>query len=153
MVNALQERAENLVTLLTSFLIIFTLLSQVIIRFVFNSSLPWYVEATQLGYVWLVFIASSSAFHHKEHVSVSFVIDNLEKKGWKKVRTIPLILSILYLLLLIVTSVEYSLENVGNKTHMLEIPYACYYSAMWVGSILCLLWIWKDWKASRKEVA
>lgn len=59
-------------------------IGNVILRFVFNSPIPWGEEVSLALYVWVVFVGASSAMKRNGHIGIDYFVDRMPQ-GLKKV--------------------------------------------------------------------
>ena len=80
-VRWIDENAEKmLVAGLLAFMVLLIALN-VVMRYVFNASLSWGEELTLWVFVWFIWLATSYAFHKREHIRITFLRDLLSERG------------------------------------------------------------------------
>ncbi|WP_413112341.1 TRAP transporter small permease [Thaumasiovibrio sp. DFM-14] len=85
----------SIAVLLLAFTVI-GILTQVVLRTVFNSPIAWIEEALTYAFIWLVFISASYAWKKKEHIRIDAIFILLSKH-----RKVTLALEIFVSLLMI----------------------------------------------------
>jgi len=88
MFNKISSFSHNLLNIAIAFALAamsLAVLSNVILRYVFNSGLTWSEEISRYLFVWLVFLGAVAALKEKMHLGVDFVVNALPKKLQKVV--------------------------------------------------------------------
>lgn len=126
--------------------IVTTTFAQVLFRYVFQISLAWTEELARYFFMWMASLSIAYAFKTKSHFALTFMIDRLQQKHKKIVFTITKGLMTIFLLVFIWKSFEYTMsvaEQFGPGTGLsMAIPY----SSAFVGGVLMLYYIVRDWK-------
>lgn len=71
------DKAEELVSIAVLLILVLTVLTQVVSRYVFSNSLPWTEELARYQLVVLVFLGSSIAVRKRGHVALDFILTRL----------------------------------------------------------------------------
>lgn len=66
-------------SLFLALMVIFTF-SNIAMRLILRSTLPWFQELTRYLFVWMVFIAASAAIKYKNHIRITFLQTVLKGK-------------------------------------------------------------------------
>jgi TRAP-type C4-dicarboxylate transport system permease small subunit len=122
---------------------------QVLFRYVFHLSLAWSEELARYLFLWLAALASAYAFKTKSHFALRFIVDRLGGKfrGW--VSTFVAFVVSSFLLLFIWKSLEFSISMAGQIAPSTKISMAIPYSSAWVGGILMLFYVLRNWWSDR----
>ncbi|MCD8510754.1 MAG: TRAP transporter small permease [Bacillus sp. (in: Bacteria)] len=135
--NFLEEYIAVSLLIFTSLLVFW----QVVLRFVFNTSLYWGDEVARYLIIWFIFIGSSIAVREKAHATVDLVVTYLSRRLKLIVGIVAYLVSIVFCVLLIRASMG-TIENVmsfGSVTPALGIPMYIPYLAIPVGTSLMLI--------------
>lgn len=137
-INFISSRFEIVFTtiLLAGILIVGTL--QVIMRYVFNSSLSWSEEVMRYAFIWMVYVGGAITARKKGHVKLELFENMLPAKGRKILYYIQNILVIIGLLVLIWAGYDLCMRNLTSMTSALVISRAWAYAAIPAGS-LCMV--------------
>lgn len=138
--NVLNRTEEIvLVTLLaTTVILIFT---QVIMRYVFNSSLSWTEELARYMFIWESWLGISLGARMGKHIRIEILINKLKGNAFIVVMTIADILTLVILGFLIYYGVELTDKVFGlmNKSSALRIPMGFVYLALPVSCTLMVV--------------
>lgn len=80
---------------------------QVVLRYVFNSSLLWGIEATSYLFGWMVLIGISYGIKVGSHIGVDALVNTLPKNGRRVAGVISGLLCIVYAVLMLIGSWNY----------------------------------------------
>ncbi|MGA1862194.1 TRAP transporter small permease [Deferribacter thermophilus] len=117
----------------------------VVLRYVFNSSLVWAGELTSYLFIWSALFGAAYGFKIGLHIGVTAVIQSLKPKIAKVVLTISLIVIFIYLCLLVKWGYDfvifnYELEQVSIDLHLpFWIIYLCVPITMSIAAYQVLL--------------
>ncbi len=124
--------------------------SQVVMRYVFDSSLSWSEEAARYMFIWLIYLGISYAAKHDRHIKVDVLLrigffsrmyPGLFSRDDKKIVTIFAdIVFVLFALTIVYLGYEYTqtLFQRGQKTASLfGLPIWTIYAAIPIGYALC----------------
>src|SRR5699024_6663970 len=109
--------------------------SQVVLRYIFSSSLPWSEEIARYAFIWLIYVGVSYGAKRQKHLSVD-VITMLFNDKCKIIMN--MIANVLFLIFALVIT-YYGIDIVGRITResaALGIPMEYVYLALVVGMIL-----------------
>ncbi|MEZ5844380.1 MAG: TRAP transporter small permease [Hyphomicrobiaceae bacterium] len=112
---------------------------QVVLRYVFNSSLPWPEEASRYAMIWVTMLAGSLLVRDEQLISVDF-FDRYWPQGWLRYRNafFRLLLAVM-LGVLFWNGLDQAMFNAFRQTATLEISWFWPYLAIPVGAALMLL--------------
>ena len=96
------------VLLLFMFLIV---VISVFFRLVLNISAPWYLELTQICFIFLVFIGSAACMKDESHIKITLLVDRLNEGTKKIFRIIGRLLMITFLVIFVIGSYKNMLFN------------------------------------------
>lgn len=110
----------------------------VVLRYVFNSSIEWSEEFTRYGVVWITFIGSSVCIYKGAHLGIDSFIVYLENKGLKFHKLIINFVALAFSLLFLFFSLKITLQvyHSGQVSPNLGIPMVYVYAAMPIGGAL-----------------
>jgi C4-dicarboxylate transporter, DctQ subunit len=119
--------------------IIFFGASQVVMRYVFNSSLSWSEEAIRYLFICVFFVAASMGMRTDEHVSIDVLTARLPR-GLQRILYLATRGLVAFLLVvLIVVGIQYCRITVDSYSPAMEIPFALVYASIPLGSALMLV--------------
>lgn len=131
------EEYFTVFSLIAASLIVFV---QVVLRYLFNTSLIWSEEIARYLIIWVILVGSSIAVREKAHASVDVVVSFLPSLPKKIFSIIINLIGVIFCIALI-WSGSVTVSNVieyGNVTPSLGIPMAIPYLALPVGGLLML---------------
>lgn len=113
---------------------------QVVLRYFFNTSIPWSQELARYLIIWFIFIGSSIAVRERAHAKVD-ILTSFGSPIFKKVLSIlASLIGVIFCIFIIVSGIQ-TIQNVTaftNLTPALEIPMYIPYLAIPVGGALML---------------
>ncbi|RXT06938.1 TRAP transporter small permease [Ammoniphilus sp. CFH 90114] len=117
------------------------LFCNVVLRYIFNSSIEWAEELTRYGIVWITFIGASVCIYKGAHLGIDTVLSLLSKKGKRNVNAFVLLLCILFCLIFLVLSFNITLKafETGQVSSTMGVPMYLVYGVMPVSAILMSL--------------
>jgi len=150
----LDEHLEEYILVILSIFTVVIIFSQVVLRYIFNSSLPWSEEIARYAFICLIYVGVSYGVKRQKHLSVDVFIMIFNDKG--KI-IINMIANFLFLGFALVIT-YYGIDIVGRITResaALEIPMEYVYMALVVGMILTSIRliqnIYKNYKEFKKN--
>jgi TRAP-type C4-dicarboxylate transport system permease small subunit len=123
---------------------------QVLFRYVFHFSLAWSEELARYLFLWLGALAPAYAFKTSSHFALTFVVDRLgvRLKAW--VATLVVFVVSSFLLLFIWKALEFSISMARQTAPSTKISMAVPNSTAWVGGILMLYYVLRNWRSDRR---
>jgi len=111
---------------------------EVILRYVFQTSLVWSSDLVVVSIIWAVFIGLSITLRKGGHIKVDVVVNLLS--GWKKASVIFLssLIGLLFSLFLFYFSIKYAafLRESGEVSITTDIPEYIFFLALPIGGLL-----------------
>lgn len=123
---------------------------QVLFRYVFHFSLAWSEELAMYLFLWLAALGSAYAFKIRSHIAIKFLVDHLggRMRGW--VDTIVVFIISGFLILFVWKSLEFSISMANQIAPSTKISMAIPYSSAWVGGVLMLYYVLRNWWSDRQ---
>ena len=106
---------------------------QVIMRYVFNNSLPWSEELGRFIFQWLTWIGISLGARLGQHIKITMLTDKLPPRGAHAANILSEIIVIIICVLTMYYGVELSKLFVGTRFTTIKISLAWGYAALIVG--------------------
>ena len=131
----LDEHLEEYILVILSIFTVVIIFSQVVLRYIFSSSLPWSEEIARYAFIWMIYVGVSYGVKRQKHLSVDVITMLFNNKG--KI-IINMIANVLFLIFALVIT-YYGIDIVGRITResaALGIPMEYVYLALVVGMIL-----------------
>jgi TRAP-type transport system small permease protein len=123
---------------------------QILFRYLFHLSLAWSEEIARYLFLWLASLACAYAFKTRSHFALRFLVDHLGRKiqGWIETLVVSIVSG--FLLLFIWKALEFSISMAQQIAPSTKISMAVPYSSSWVGGILMLYYVLRNWWADRQ---
>lgn len=127
------------------------LFTNVVLRYLFDTGLPWVLETVQYLFAWVVLIGAAHGVKMGIHLGIDILIDKLPAKLRKAVVLFAVLLCILFVAIVDYQSFIYIIRiyQWGDLTQDLQIPQWIPYLAIPVGLSLMLYHFfhvaWKIW--------
>ncbi len=133
---------------LTETILVFLLLTlstlmvtAVFYRYVLNNSIYWSGEVSRILLVFISFLGSTVAYKHKAHIGIDIFIEKLAGRNKKALNFTIELFFLLFWLLVFVESFKLMPIFLMQTTATLEIPYAYFFSAVPISSLLWIIHI------------
>ena len=123
---------------------------QVLFRYVFHLSLAWSEELGRFLFLWLGALASAYAFKTRSHFALNFIVDRAGPRLKARIGTFAVLVVSVFLLLFVWKALEFSFGMARQIAPSTRISMAVPYSSSWVGGILMLYYVLKNWRADRR---
>ena len=143
MMQSLEKAMEYLVAFIMFSLtvIVFT---QVLLRYVIRTSLPWTEEMARYLFVWLVFIATSVCVKKQAHLGIDFLVIRLSPKVQRHLYTLSLVLSLAFSIVVVHKGYDLLTRSVDQISPMLHVPMSFVYIIIPVSyMVICLVLLWQ----------
>lgn len=114
--------------------------TQVMLRYLFSSSLLWIEELGRFMFVWLMFLGISVGVYQGKHIAITFMLDILPAWGAKAFNILATLLVGVFFAFLTVKGADFALINLAGESSVLFIPLGYVYFIMPVASALSVLY-------------
>lgn len=108
------DKAEDVCLVAMFVVMVAAIFLQVIMRFVFNNSLPWSEELGKFMFVWISWLGISIGQRRNEHIKITLLVDRFSEKQQKMFEIAANIL----LLAILAVTVYYAVELVGFQSRV-----------------------------------
>lgn len=126
--------------------------SQVVLRYVFDSPLPWGEEVTRYMFVYLIFLGAASGIHYGIHVSIDVLVRRLPGRSGQYVDVAARAVVALFLVFLFWYGLQLSLRTMGQDSPALGIPIGLAYLAIPLGALLGLFFLFGKKERGSEEM-
>ena len=117
-------------------LMVVTVFSQVVFRYVVHRPLMWSEELTKMTYLWLTFIGSTIATRDGAHISVDFFVQKASRKTASPLKRFIVMVNTVFCLLIAYQAWMYAKTQAGIRSVALDIPLAWTTTGIVVGMTL-----------------
>lgn len=126
----------------------------VVMRYVFNASLPWGEELTLWVFVWFIWLAVSYGFKQREHIRITILKDVLSRRGQLGLDLIIDLLTLVFMIALIIECVKLiQMPFVARQTSVvLQLPIPVLYASAPVGAALSSIRIIQHFLRTGREL-
>jgi len=132
----LNEHLEACFIVPLMFLMSIIIFVQVVMRYVFHSSLTWSEEMARYLFVWLVLITSTYAFGKRDHMCISYLKDKLPLKGQRIVNILIEAITFFFAAaIMIYGGVRISAMQMVQLDSVLKIPTGLIYSIIPISGV------------------
>lgn len=121
-------------------LIVFIILMQITMRYVFSFPLTWSDELARILHIWVVYLGTYIAVTKNEHVKVEYFMSFLPKKFEPTLQIFINLVCFGFVLSLIYSSVLVVIKLSGARTATMGLPMPFVFSCTIIGSILMLVY-------------
>lgn len=140
-IRSFLDSLEENILLLILFVSVVLIFMQVVMRYVFQSSLSWSEELGRYLFIWLTWLSTGYAVRKKRHLRIEVITDFFKERGKLILDIITMIVWSGFTVFLINRSWQITamIWRRGQLTAALEIPAAFAYAAIPVGATIMLL--------------
>lgn len=131
----LDEHFEEYILIALSIFTVVIIFSQVVMRYVFNSSLSWSEEIARYGFIWLIYIGVSYGVKKRKHLRVDAITMLFEEKGTAVIKMIANILFLIFALVIAYYGLDI-VTKITRESAALQIPMEYVYASLAFGMIL-----------------
>ena len=119
-------------------IIAFVLFANVVLRYLFNSSIEWAEEFTRYGIVWITFIGASVCVYKGAHLGIDSALAFFSQKGVKVILRAVNLICLTFTLIFTILSLKITLKvwETGQLSSTLGIPMYIIYGVMPLSGIL-----------------
>lgn len=152
-VSSWVERLESVFVRLNQGLIVLLMASMavlvfanVLMRYVFNQSIFWVEEFTQIEMIWVAYLGAGLALREGRHVAVDMLQDLLPASLRKVVRSFIALTMALFLITLFVLGLQIAEFTWGQETPAMGLPAGLPYLGIPIGAVAMLLHLLLFWR-------
>lgn len=110
---------------------------QVVLRYLFNSSIPWSLEFVVYAFVWLICLGMGMAFGNRTHIYIDFFVHQLKKSKAVVFMFIEILnLGFMGFLVCIGYIATAKMVETGALSPVMGIPTSYIYAAIPVGALI-----------------
>lgn len=120
--------------------------ANVVMRYVFNQSIFWVEEFTQIQMIWVAYLGAGLALREGRHVAVDMLQDLLPNPLRKTVRVCIAVSIALFLLTLLVLGVQIAMFTWDQETPAMGLPSGLPYLGIPIGAAAMLLHLLLFWR-------
>ena len=113
----------------------------VVLRYLFGSSIEWTEEITRYGIVWITFIGSSVCIYKGAHLGIDSLLSMLSKKGARVMSVLVVSLSVIFSIIFVLLSLTITIKvaETGQVSPTIGVPIYLIYGVMPLSGVLMTL--------------
>lgn len=119
--------------------------TQVLSRYVLQTSLAWTEELARYLFIWLASLGAAYAFKTRSHFLIRFVVDKFSKSLQYIIETLVAIMLVLFLALFVWQAVLYTLSVSGQTAPGTGLSKAVPVSSAVIGGLLMIYYVGRNW--------
>jgi TRAP-type C4-dicarboxylate transport system permease small subunit len=120
-------------------LTILVIVTQIISRYVLNSSLPWPDEVSRILLVWITFLGTAAVMKRSGHMGLEFLAERLGPRWGMLVEAVSSLAVIAFAVIVVIAGWEMTVQGAQRTTPALGISFVLVYASMPVGAALVAL--------------
>ena len=124
-----------------SAVIVVMVVTEVVLRKGFGSSLIVTEELARYLLVWTVFLASAIAIRDNSHIRINALVKHLSPRHQIALALLAQVMSLIFLVLLMIESCRILPSQFQQTCICFDVPIVCFYLAIPVGCLLMILYI------------
>lgn len=143
------SEASRLSTLLAKFcrwvciavtgILVTLVIAQVFMRFVLNTGAPWIEEVCMIAMMWIAFFGGSLVFYQQSGISVTFLVERLPWRSYRRCQILFHLLTIVFFLFLTIYGMQFALVGQRMVFGASGIPKFWAYLSIPVGAVFSIL--------------
>jgi TRAP-type transport system small permease protein len=133
------NKTEDIVTIVTSVILVIVVFLQVFFRYALNSPLAWSEELARFIFIWLVFISSAVVLRDDSHMSMNFFVTMMSGKARAIVDIGSKVLISIFMIITMVQTLKIMKITASQTSPSLTIPMSIIYFSLFVGFALMLV--------------
>lgn len=137
--QSLSHATKMVVALIMGTLVVL-IFTQVMLRFLFASSLLWIEELGRFMFVWLMFFGISIGVYQNKHIAVTIMWSVLPRPISRTFQWLSILFVGVFFAFLAYKGFEFALINLAGESSVLFIPLGYVYFIMPAASALCVLY-------------
>ncbi|MDR3353523.1 MAG: TRAP transporter small permease [Synergistaceae bacterium] len=152
-IRSFLDDAEEKILISILFVMVIVIFLQVVMRYIFSSSLSWSEELGRYLFIWLTWLSTGYAVRKKRHLRIEVLPDYLSERGKLILDMLAMLIWCGFTIFLINKSFQVTslVWRRGQITAALEIPTAFTYAAVPVGALVMLLRLIDEiWSLAKK---
>ncbi|NOH17180.1 TRAP transporter small permease [Clostridium cochlearium] len=138
LLQGIVKTCKSLCTILLTAMSLVVFLN-VIVRFVFKSSIAWSEEIARYLLVWTVYLGTITAFYNNEHLELNIITAKLKGKSKKVITIISSLVVISVLVLMTYYGFEFSFSSMDWPSPATRIPHGAVYIIAPISTLIMLL--------------
>jgi len=119
--------------------------AQVVFRYVLQAPLSWSEELARFLLMWLASLSGAYAFKTRAHFALRFVVDRFNPLWQRLVGTLVTLSVVVFLAVFAYEAFRFTLEVRMMEAPATRISMAIPYSSAFVGSVLMLYYVARNW--------
>ncbi|UOR11363.1 TRAP transporter small permease [Halobacillus amylolyticus] len=135
------EKSVSFLTIILFIAMTIMVFTQVVLRFVFDSSIIWAEEFSRYAMVWLAFLGATIGIRHEEHTRIDFFLKLLPKKLKKLMEIVNKILCVIFLGVITYYSIIMFESTFSLLTPAMKIPIGLVHSILPATGIIMIVYI------------
>lgn len=121
------EKVLNIIMASTLGLMTILVFTNVVLRYIFNTGIPWGEELSRIIFIWMVFIGAISVFKENNHIKIDILLTHLPKTARNILVFVGNLLMLFVLVLFLNGSWKLTLTNYINRYPATGIPLSYVY--------------------------
>jgi TRAP-type C4-dicarboxylate transport system permease small subunit len=113
--------------------------TQIVLRYGFNSGLPWSEEAMRYAMIWMAMLAGAAVVYRQEHVISSLIPGSAPEAVQLASRFVCVATTAAFATLLVIHGTKAALANTVQFSPAMRMPLALAYVAMPIGGLVMLV--------------
>ena len=143
-VTNMMDRQISLFVIVLTFALSLLLSLSVFYRYILNDSIYWSGEVARYMLAYIVFLGSTMAHKHKEHIRIDMIFSYLSTKNKKNIDIMIALLFILFWIIVLLGCIKLFPLFMMQTTATLGIAYAIPFAALPISAIIWILYCVDD---------
>lgn len=141
LIKLFDDKFEEITLVVMLAIMVILVFLQVVMRYVFESSLSWSEEVSRFFFLWIIWLGSAYATKKNSHISIDFITSRLPKKALKIVIILKYVIWMAFAIFLAYVSwkLTFLIFERGQLSAALRIPMGFGYASIPFGITLMII--------------
>ncbi|WHH59858.1 TRAP transporter small permease [Petroclostridium sp. X23] len=140
------QKINEILVIISIFIMVVVVLAQVIGRYVFSHSLTWAEELTRFLLVWISFLGAALAAKRGEHIGIDAFVNLFHGKAKLILTIIDDVLILVFWIYVAVSGISMVIQNGDQFSPAIQIPMNIVYLAIPAGGFLLAIYVLDEYR-------
>lgn len=130
----------KIIVILCSIALVVVVFTEVVLRYVFSTSLLWNDEGSRFLFVWIVYFATAYAVYNKSHIRLDIISEKVPVLV-TPLKILTWCTTTMFFVIFFKYSLDYTIANMGKLAPATNLPYVIIYGVLTVSAAMSLLFL------------
>ena len=130
----------KIIVILCAIALVVVVFTEVVLRYVFSTSLLWNDEGSRFLFVWIVYFAMAYAVYNKSHIRLDIISEKVPVLV-TPLKILTWCTTTMFFVIFFKYSLDYTIANMGKLAPATNLPYVIIYGVLPVSAAMSLLFL------------